>query len=89
VARRIAVQSGLTNVESALKARGFEITKFTNGTMSNVDGAVVTGMSNNFMGIADTNGNKFPIVEANGLTADEIVNSLQERFRRLSDESDT
>lgn len=89
MARRIAVQEGLTPVEDALRARGFQVTKFTNGTMQNVDGAVVTGMSNNFMGFADTNGNKFPIVEANGLSANEVVDSLETRFARLSDESDT
>ncbi|MDF2626398.1 MAG: hypothetical protein K0R39_229 [Symbiobacteriaceae bacterium] len=89
VARRIAVQDGLTPVEQELRSRGFQVTKFTNGTMSNVDGAVVTGMSNNVMGIADTNGNKFPIVEANGLTAIEICDSLEARFSQFSDESDT
>lgn len=89
MARRIAVEDGLKNVEQELRSRGFQVTKFTNGTMTNVDGAVVTGMSNNFMGIADTNGNKFPIVEANGLTAIEIADSLETRFSQLSDESDT
>lgn len=86
MARRIAVEGGLKVVEDALRARGFEVTKFTNGTMANVDGAVVTGMSNNIMGIADTDGNKFPIVEANGLTAQEIVDSLQARFQRLGED---
>ncbi|HYF78880.1 MAG TPA: YkuS family protein [Symbiobacteriaceae bacterium] len=89
MARRIAVEDGLKNVEQELRSRGFQVTKFTNGTMTNVDGAVVTGMANNVMGIADTNGNKFPIVEANGLTAIEVADSLETRFSRLSDESDT
>jgi len=89
VARRIAVEDGLTPVKDELRSRGFEVTKFTQGTMANVDGAIVTSMSNNFMGVADTQGNKFPIVEANGLTAQEVVNSLETRFARISDEADT
>lgn len=88
MARRIAVEGGLSDVEAELKSQGYQVTKFTNGTMTNVDGAVVTGMSNNFMGIADTNGNKFPIVTASGMTAKEIVTSLEERFAKFSDESD-
>lgn len=81
--RRIAVQDGLDNVRQALRASGFEITKLTEGTMSNVDGAVVTGMSINFLGDSDTQGNKFPVINAEGKTAQEIINSLQTHFDRL------
>lgn len=83
-ARRVAVEDGLENVEQALRQQGIEVTKFTGGTQNNVDAAVITGMSNNFMGYADTHGNKFPIVEANGLTAQEVVNTLQERWAKLT-----
>lgn len=82
MARRIAVEDGLLNVEQALRKEGFEVTKLTRGTMTHVDAAVVTGMSEDFLGIADTN-NKFPVVEANGMTAQEVVNSLQARFDAL------
>lgn len=77
---RVAVEDGLDQVKQALRQEGFEITKLTPGTMSpTVDAAVVTGMSNNFMGIADTNGNKFPVIEAAGKTADEIVRQVRDR----------
>ena len=80
MARRVAVEDGLTNVEQALRKEGFEVTKLTQGSMNNVDAAVITGMSNDFMGFADTR-SKCPVVEAHGMTADEIVSSLQNRFR--------
>lgn len=77
---RVAVEDGLEVVKQALRQEGFEITKLTPGQMSpHVDAAVVTGMSNNFMGIADTNGNKFPVIEAAGKTANEIVEQIRER----------
>ncbi|MFZ5827332.1 MAG: YkuS family protein [Bacillota bacterium] len=77
----IAVEDGLSQVERALRQEGFEITKLTPGAMSQrVDAAVVTGMSNNFMGIHDTNGNKFPVIEAAGMTADEIVQKIRDRL---------
>lgn len=79
MAKRVAVEDGLTNVEQALRKSGFQVTKMTGGTMSNVDACVVTGMSNDFMGFEDTNGNKFPVIEAAGLTAEEIVSTIQAR----------
>lgn len=76
---RIAVQEGLENVKHALKSEGFEITPLTSGNMKDVDAAVVTGMSNNFMGIHDTDGNKFPVIQAAGKTADEIIRQIRDR----------
>ena len=78
--KRVAVEEGLENVKAALRDQGFQVTKLTNGTMNNVDAAVVTGMSNNFLGIHDTQGNRFPVIEAAGLTANEIVNVIQSRM---------
>lgn len=79
---RIAVEDGLDQVERALRQEGFEITKITPGAMTRVDAAVVSGMSNNFMGIHDTNGNKFPVIDAVGKTADEIVRQVKDRSRK-------
>ena len=85
MAKRVAVEDGLENVKRALRDHGFEITQLTAGTMTGVDAAVVTGLSNNFMGIEDTENtkgnkrNKFPVIDAAGKTADEIVRQIQER----------
>jgi len=75
----IAVEGGLSQVEQALRQEGFQVTKLTPGAMTKVDAAVVSGMSDNFMGIQDTNGNKFPVIDAAGMTADEIVRQIKER----------
>jgi hypothetical protein len=79
VAKRIAVEDGLTPVAQALRDAGFQVTKLTQGTMANVDAAVVTGMSNNFLGVADTRGNQFPVIEAHGMTAREVVEAVRAR----------
>lgn len=80
---RIAVEDGLDQVKQALRQEGFEITQLTPGAMAaQIDACVVTGMSNNFMGIADTNGNKFPVIEAAGKTTDEIVRQIRDRAHK-------
>jgi hypothetical protein len=79
---RVAVQEGLEHVKQALRGEGFEITRLTPGRMSGVDAAVVTGMSSNIMGIQDTDGNPFPVIDASGKTAEEIVQQVRERAIR-------
>lgn len=76
---RVAVEDGLDNVKHALRQEGYQIVKLSPGTMDGVGAAVVTGMSNNFMGIHDTNGNRFPVIDASGMTADEVVRQVKER----------
>jgi len=77
MAKRIAVEEGLTNVVQALQEEGFEVTRLNEGRLSDVAAAVVSGMSNNFMGIADTDGNQMPVIDAAGRTAEEIVESVR------------
>jgi hypothetical protein len=77
---RIAVEEGLTNVKQALRKEGFQITRISEGTMSNVDGAVISGLSMNSLGNHATQGNKFPVINADGLTAREVISSLQSRL---------
>jgi len=76
---RVAVEDGLDNVRQALRQEGYQIVNLSPGTMAGVGAAVVSGMSNNFMGIHDTNGNRFPVIEASGKTADEIVRQVKDR----------
>ncbi len=79
MAKLIAVQDGLDNVEQALRDSGFEVTKITGGTMNNVNAAVITGMSENFLGYHDTQGNRIPVIEASGRTALEVVDLVRSR----------
>lgn len=76
---RVAVEDGLENVKQALRAEGYQITKLSPGKMEGVSAAVVTGLSSNFMGIHDTNGNRFPVIDATGKTVDEVVRQVKER----------
>lgn len=79
---RIAVEKGLENVKQALRSEGFEITELAPGRLSGVSAAVVTGMDSNIMGIQDTDGNPFPVIDASGKSADEIVREVRERAIR-------
>lgn len=76
---RIAVEDGLSHVKEALRAEGYTVTTLSPGKMEGVGAAVVTGMSNNFMGIHDTNGNQFPVIDASGKTVDEVIRQVKER----------
>jgi hypothetical protein len=78
---RVAVEEGLENVKQALQREGISVTKLTQG-MRDIDAAVVTGLSSNVMGVHETNGNRFPIIEAAGRTAEEILSLLQPRQDR-------
>lgn len=84
MARRIAVEEGLSNVREALQAGGFEVTKMTSGTMNQADAVVVTGLSSNALGIHDTQGNKIPVIQAEGLTADEVVRQISQRLEAIN-----
>jgi hypothetical protein len=79
LAKRVAVEDTLSDVKRALKAQGFDVTKLTNGQMTQVDCAVISGQSENLMGIQDTNGNKFPVIDCRGMTAQEVVSLVQSR----------
>lgn len=83
MARRIAVEEGLTNVEQALAAQGFQVTKMTSGTMNQADAVVVTGLSSNALGIHDTQGNIMPVIDAEGMTAEEIVRQVADRLESV------
>ena len=76
---RIAVEDGLSHIREALQAEVYVVTKLSPGRMEGVSAAVVTGLSNNFMGIHDTNGNRFPVIDATGMTVDEVIRQVKER----------
>ena len=76
---RIAVEDGLDHVKRALQAEGYTIAALSPGQMNGIGAAVVTGMSNNFMGVEDTDGNRFPVIDAAGKTAEEVLQQVRER----------
>lgn len=77
---KIAIEPGLTPVSDFLESKGCSVEKLSNNNKSsNVDAYVVTGMNNNLMGIGTTE-TKAVVIDASGLTAEQVYNVLKERF---------
>ncbi len=76
---RVAVEDGLASVTELLKSKGHRVVD-AKGDLKNVDAVVVTGGNDNFLGDERTR-TKTPVIRAEGLSADQIV---QELSRHLS-----
>lgn len=73
----IGVEQSLTNVEDALKAKGYEVIQLRNEEdAKNCAACVITGQDENVMGISDivTSGS---VINASGLSADEVVDRVE------------
>jgi len=78
---KIGVEQSLTNVQEALRARGYEVVSLRQESdAKGCDCCVITGQDSNVMGIqnAVTEGS---VIEARGLTAEEICERVEERLR--------
>ncbi|MBD3106897.1 YkuS family protein [Bacillus sp. AGMB 02131] len=81
---RIGVEEGLTDIQQALSAQGYDVSQLRHAADAanvNYDFCVVTGLDTNVMGIQDTS-TKASIIEANGLTADDIVSVIKSRLNQ-------
>lgn len=81
---RIAVESDLTNVSEYLEDKGYEIIEFFHSDelseeLQNVDAIVTSGMDENLLGMHDIETDAF-IIEASGLTPEEIGDMLEQRL---------
>ncbi|MFZ5945018.1 MAG: YkuS family protein [Bacillota bacterium] len=76
---QVAVESGLENVSQALQNAGFNVVNLENSKMQNVQCIVVSGVDDNVLGI-ETAQTKAPVINAQGLTAQEVVKQVQ-RFQ--------
>lgn len=77
---KIGVEGSLTNVQDALKAKGYDVVPLQKESDANgCDCCVVTGLDSNVMGICDTviSGS---VIEANGLTADEVCQLVESKI---------
>lgn len=78
---KIGVEPSLTNVQVALKERGYEVVPLRQeADAKGCDCCVVTGQDANVMGIqnAVTRG---AVIDASGLTAEEVCQKVEERIR--------
>ncbi len=79
--KRVAVEQSLTNVSDALRQRGYEVVEMNSAhDAENCSCCVVTGFDSNVMGMQDTS-TKAPVIEANGLSADEVCRQVEQRVQ--------
>jgi len=77
----VAVEQSLTNVSEALRQKGYDVVEMqTASDAQNCAAFVVTGMDNNVMGMQDTS-TKAPIIEASGLSADQVCQEIEQRLQ--------
>ncbi len=76
---RIAVSETLSNVSQYLSDQGYDVITF-NQTIPNeqIDAAILSGENENMLGMMEEG--KFPIINAEGLTATEVFEQLQKRI---------
>jgi hypothetical protein len=74
----IAVDENLNSFREALEQTGYETTKVVNGTMTNVAACVISGLDTNYMGFHDTHQNKFPVIDASGMSAEDVIQALRQ-----------
>ncbi|MFP3916839.1 YkuS family protein [Lysinibacillus telephonicus] len=76
----IGVEQSLSNVEAALQAKGYEVVQLrSEQDASKCDCCVITGQDENMMGISDTT-TTAPIIDARGLSADEVLERVDKMF---------
>ncbi|WP_057912858.1 YkuS family protein [Peribacillus muralis] len=80
---KIGVEESLTNIQEALREKGFDVVEIKQeADAKNLDCCVVTGMESNVMGISDPS-IKASIIDANGLTADEVCNKVEDKLNAI------
>lgn len=76
----IGVEQSLSNVEDALKAKGYEVIQLRNeADAKKCDACVITGQDKDVMGISDTI-IAGPVIDADGLSAEEITQRVDRYF---------
>jgi len=79
---RVGVEESLSNITSALRDKGYDVIELKQESdVQGCDCCVVTGIDSNVMGMSDTS-IQGPVIEANGLTADEVCRQVDERVGR-------
>lgn len=78
---KIGVEESLTDVQQALRDKGYEVVQLTNEQgAANYDCCVITGLDNNVMGMQDAS-MEGPVINADGLTADQVCSEVEHRLQ--------
>ncbi|RDU36507.1 hypothetical protein DRW41_13335 [Neobacillus piezotolerans] len=77
---KIGVEQSLGNVQQALRERGYDVVELKQESdAADCECCVITGLDSNIMGMQDTV-TKAPVIEANGLSADEVCSLVENRL---------
>jgi hypothetical protein len=80
---KIGVEQSLTNVQDVLRAKGYDIVELKQESdAQGLDCCVITGLDKNVMGMENTS-IKGSVIDAHGLTADEICQQVDEKMNQL------
>jgi Uncharacterised protein family (UPF0180) len=79
--KKIAVEQSLTNVSEALREKGYDVVDLNSASdAENCSCCVVSGIDSNVMGMQDIS-TKAPVIEASGLSADEVCSQVESRLQ--------
>lgn len=77
---RIGVEQSLTNVQDALRQKGYDVVQLKQESdAKGCDCCVITGLDSNLMGVQNTI-TKGSVIEANGLSADEVCQQVESKL---------
>jgi hypothetical protein len=77
---KIGVEQSLTNIQQALREKGYDVVELKQETDANgCSCCVVTGLDSNVMGIHDAM-TKGSVIDATGLSADEVCQQVESRI---------
>ncbi len=80
---KIGVEQSLTNVQEALRAKGYDIVQLKQESdAKGVDCVVITGLDKNVLGMSNAS-IKGSVIDAHGLSADEICQQVDEKVNGL------
>lgn len=78
---KIGVEHSLTDVQQALQQKGHQIIQLhSEQDAQGCDCCIITGMDSNVMGMSDRSIDG-PVIEASGLTAEEICRQVESRIQ--------
>lgn len=81
--QKIGVEDSLTNIQQALRDKGYNVVELNSGTSAqNCDCCIVNGLDTNIMGIQDVV-SKGSVIEASGLSADEVIKQVENKMNHL------
>lgn len=84
--KRIGIEPALTPIRDYLNEKGYDVINLSHGmrkdstNYNQFDAIVVTGMSDDFLGMEDTKTDAV-IIDASGLTPAEVENQIKQRTR--------